>query len=48
MKAQQNNNAEDDGSEEDLSDVVVEDLLVGIRGVAESGVFLIRSFSWDD
>jgi hypothetical protein len=38
MEPDKQNYGEDDGGEEDFSDVVVEDLLVGVRGVTEGFV----------
>jgi hypothetical protein len=42
MQAEQEEDAENDGCEENLTDAVVEDLLIGIRGVAEVIFFLSR------
>jgi len=36
MHAEQEDDAEDDGGEKDLSDMVVEDLLIRVRGVADA------------
>ena len=44
VETKQNNDTEDDGRDEDLTDVVVKDLLVGAGDVAESGLFLGRCF----
>jgi hypothetical protein len=40
MKAEQNDHTKDYGGEEYLRDVVVEDLLIGVRDVGDSGFFL--------
>jgi hypothetical protein len=48
MQAQQDDDAEDDGGEENLSDVVIEDLLVGVRGVVKVRVFLSECFAAED
>ena len=40
MHAEQKDDAEDNRGEKDLSYVVVEDLLIGVRGVAEVGFIL--------
>jgi hypothetical protein len=37
MHAEQENDTEDDGGEEDLPHVIVEDLLIRVRGIAEAG-----------
>jgi hypothetical protein len=47
MKPEQEEDAEDNGCEENLTDAVVEDLLIGIRGVAEVILFLSRCFRGD-
>jgi hypothetical protein len=39
MHPEQEDDAEDNCGEEDFSHVVVEDLLIRVRGVAEAGVF---------
>ena len=39
MHAEQENDSEDDGGKEDLSHMVVEDLLIRVRGIAEAGLF---------
>jgi hypothetical protein len=39
MHAEQEDDAKDDCGEEDLSNVVIEDLLIRVRGVAEAGFF---------
>jgi hypothetical protein len=44
MQTEQKDDAKDDGREEDLSDMVVEDLLVGLGGVAELVFFLAQCF----
>jgi len=44
MQAEQEDQAKDDGCENDLSDAVVEDPLVRVRGVAEVGFFVGRRF----
>ena len=48
MQAQQEDDAEDDGREENLSDVVVEDLLIRIRGLLNVGILLPGYFAADD
>jgi hypothetical protein len=48
MKAKQEDNAEDDGGEKNLSNVVIEDLLVGVGRVMKVGVLLRRCFVVDD
>ena len=39
MHAEQEDDAEDNCGKQDLSHVVVEDLLIRVRGVAEAGFF---------
>jgi hypothetical protein len=48
MQAKKEDDAEDDGGEKNLSDVIVEDLLVGVRGIVEVGFFLPGCFWADD
>ena len=45
MQAKEDDQAKDDGSEQDLSDVIVEDLLVGVGCVAEVCLLLCRRFT---
>jgi hypothetical protein len=45
MQPEENDHAEDDGGEEDLSNVVVEDLLVGVGGIAEVCLLLSWRFT---
>ena len=40
MKPEQDDHAEDDRGEQDLPNVVVEDLLIRVRGVAEVNLLL--------
>jgi hypothetical protein len=40
MQAKQQNDAKYDGGKENLRDVIVENLLIGLRGVVEIGFFL--------
>jgi hypothetical protein len=44
MQPKENDHAKDDGGEQDLSDMVVEDLLVGVGGVAEACLLLSQRF----
>jgi hypothetical protein len=48
VKTKQDDDTEDDRSQENLSDVVVENLLVGVGGVAELGLRLSRRFTGDN
>jgi hypothetical protein len=48
MEAEQQDDPEDDRCEKDLTDVIIEDLLVRIGGVAERSFFLTRCFPGDD
>ena len=48
MEAEQEDDTEDDRGKENLSDAVVENLLVGVRGVTEAGFLLSRRFNGDD
>jgi len=47
-EAEQQDNPEDDRCEKDLTDVIIENLLVGIGGIAERSFFLTRCFRGDD
>jgi hypothetical protein len=48
MQSEENDYAKDDGGEQDFSDVIIEDLLVGVGGVAEVCLLLWRRFTADD
>jgi hypothetical protein len=48
MKTKQDDDTEDDRGKDNLSDAVVENLLVGVRGVTEVGFLLSRHFNGDD
>src|SRR6266436_7907222 len=48
MKPKQDDDTEDDCCKENLSDAVIENLLVGVRGVAEVGFLVSRRFPGDD
>jgi len=47
-QAKKEDDAEDDGGEKDLADVVVENLLVGVGGVVENWFFVGRWFTGGD
>jgi len=47
-QAKKEDDAEDDGGEKDLADVVVKNLLIGVRGVVEDRFFVARCFTGDD
>jgi hypothetical protein len=40
VEAEEKDDAEDDRSQKDLTDVIVQDLLIGVGGVAEGGLVL--------
>ena len=48
MKTEQKDDAENNGRQKNLADMVVENLLVGIRGVTDVGFFRARCFAGDD
>ena len=44
MQMEQNHDSKDNRRKQNLNDMIVEDLLVGIGGIEEIGFFLARSF----